>query len=43
MLPEISPETLAKVLDIEHLPPADFSIVSVANKDSILEAFDIHR
>lgn len=44
MLPEISPETLAKVLNVTHLPPADFSIVSVANKDSSnTEAFEVHR
>lgn len=43
MLPEISAETLAKVLGVDHLPPADFSIVSVANRDSNADQFDIHR
>lgn len=43
MLPEISPETLAKVLDVDHLPPADFSIVSVAKKNSNSDAFEIDR
>lgn len=43
MLPEISPENLAKVLDVIRLPPADFSIVSVANKDSTTDPFEVHQ
>lgn len=31
ILPEIKPETLANVINVERLPPTDFSIVSVAN------------
>lgn len=31
ILPEIKPETLASVINVERLPPTDFSIVSVAN------------
>lgn len=34
MLPEISPETFAKVTGVTNLPPKDFSIISVTNKDS---------
>jgi len=30
-LPEIKPETLASVINVERLPPTDFSIVSAAN------------
>lgn len=44
MLPEISPESLAKVLNVVHLPPADFSIVSIANKDiNSIDEFDVYR
>lgn len=44
MLPEISPESLGKVMNVSHLPPADFSIVSVANKDlDGAHEFDVHR
>lgn len=31
ILPEIKPETLASVTNVERLPPTDFSIVSAAN------------
>ncbi|XP_032681447.1 E3 ubiquitin-protein ligase MYCBP2 isoform X16 [Odontomachus brunneus] len=31
ILPEIKPETLASVINVEQLPPTDFSIVSAAN------------
>lgn len=31
ILPEIKPETLANVINVERLPPTDFSIVSAAN------------
>lgn len=30
-MPEIKPETLASVINVEQLPPTDFSIVSAAN------------
>ena len=33
ILPEISPNTLAEVEDVERLPPTDFSIVSAATTD----------
>jgi len=45
MLPEISPAVLGSVMSVDRLPPADFSIVSAANKAPLeLEPqFDIHR
>jgi len=45
MLPEISPAVLGSVMSVDRLPPADFSIVSAANKAPLeLELqFDIHR
>ncbi|PNF28397.1 hypothetical protein B7P43_G16744 [Cryptotermes secundus] len=45
MLPEISPAVFGNVMSVDRLPPADFSIVSAANK-ALLEPepqFDIHR
>ncbi|EFN81009.1 Probable E3 ubiquitin-protein ligase MYCBP2 [Harpegnathos saltator] len=33
ILPEIKPETLAGVINVEQLPPSDFSIVSAANSN----------
>nr|CAD7443817.1 unnamed protein product [Timema bartmani] len=45
MLPEISPLLLGNVMNVDHMPPADFSIVSVANKGPMepKHVFDIHR
>jgi hypothetical protein len=45
MLPEISPAVLGSVMGVDRLPPADFSIVSAANKapQEIEPQFDIHR
>lgn len=43
MLPEISPEMFAKVMGITNLPPKDFSIVSVINKETNVCNFDIHK
>ncbi|KRT81356.1 hypothetical protein AMK59_5684, partial [Oryctes borbonicus] len=40
MLPEISPESFAKAMNIESLPPKDFSIVAATNKGV---NFDTHR
>ncbi|KAI4471285.1 e3 ubiquitin-protein ligase mycbp2 [Holotrichia oblita] len=40
MLPEISPESFAKAMSIESLPPKDFSIVAATSKGVI---FDTHR
>ncbi|CAH0546546.1 unnamed protein product [Brassicogethes aeneus] len=34
MLPEISPETFAKVTGVVYLPPKDFSIISVTSKEA---------
>lgn len=42
MLPEITPESFAKVMGITNLPPKDFSIVSVINKESNISNFDMH-
>nr|CAD7431359.1 unnamed protein product [Timema monikensis] len=45
MLPEISPMLLGNVMNVDHMPPADFSIVSAANKGPMepKHVFDIHR
>lgn len=44
MLPEIKPLALASVVNVEHLPPADFSIVSVTNKGNEQSSeFDEHE
>ncbi|XP_046604041.1 E3 ubiquitin-protein ligase MYCBP2 isoform X2 [Neodiprion virginianus] len=44
MLPEIKPLTLASVVNVEHLPPPDFSIVSVTNKGHVQSnEFDEHE
>ncbi|KAB0796834.1 hypothetical protein PPYR_10895 [Photinus pyralis] len=43
ILPEITPEFFAKIVGVTHLPPKDFSIVSVANKGANGGGFDIHR
>lgn len=43
ILPEISPTTFAHVLDIEHLPPTDFNIISTAKNSDSTEPFDVHR
>lgn len=40
MLPEISPESFAKAMNIQSLPPKDFSIVAATSKGVI---FDTHR
>lgn len=39
ILPEISPQTLAEVEDVQRLPPSDYSIVSITLSD---EPFDEH-
>lgn len=43
ILPEISPEAFAKVVGVKKLPAKDFSIVSVANKESASGSFDVNR
>ncbi|CAH1132864.1 unnamed protein product [Ceutorhynchus assimilis] len=43
MLPEITPEFFAKVVGVTSLPPRDFNIVSVANKDANSFKFDINN
>lgn len=43
ILPEIPPESFAKVMGIEKLPPKDFSIVSTADKNSMAGYFDTHK
>lgn len=45
VLPEVSPPTLASILNVQSLPPSDFSIISESNKDNKLEenSFDIHN
>ncbi|XP_011315230.1 E3 ubiquitin-protein ligase MYCBP2 isoform X2 [Fopius arisanus] len=44
ILPEIKPESLASVLNIERLPPTDFSIISAVNNSDYCGAagFDEH-
>ncbi|XP_076623337.1 MYC binding protein highwire isoform X2 [Colletes latitarsis] len=43
ILPEIKPETLASVINVDRLPPTDFSIVSAANNGFAHSAdFDQH-
>lgn len=42
MLPEITPESFAKVVGVEKLPPKDYNIVPITNKDSNGEPFDVH-
>ncbi|XP_050301011.1 E3 ubiquitin-protein ligase MYCBP2 isoform X2 [Anthonomus grandis grandis] len=43
MLPEITPEFFAKVVGVSTLPPRDFNIVTVANKDSSSFKFDVNK
>ncbi|XP_044762914.1 E3 ubiquitin-protein ligase MYCBP2 [Coccinella septempunctata] len=43
MLPEITPDTLAKVMGVSNLPPKDFNVVLVNNKAIGSNEFDIHR
>lgn len=45
MLPEVAPQTLGCIMNIDHLPPADFSIVTVANKalSQSESTFDVHK
>ncbi|KAK9891458.1 hypothetical protein WA026_014691 [Henosepilachna vigintioctopunctata] len=43
MLPEITPDTLAKVMGVTSLPPKDFNVVLVNNKAMGSSHFDIHR
>ncbi|XP_047115899.1 E3 ubiquitin-protein ligase highwire-like [Schistocerca piceifrons] len=45
MLPEVSPDVLGNIMGVRKLPPADFSIVSVASKSpgDNEPPFDIHR
>lgn len=43
MLPEITPDTLAKVMGVSSLPPKDFNVVLVNNKALGSTEFDIHR
>ncbi|KAL3283868.1 hypothetical protein HHI36_018037 [Cryptolaemus montrouzieri] len=43
MLPEITPDTLAKVMGVASLPPKDFNVVLVNNKALGSTEFDIHR
>ncbi|KAJ8937061.1 hypothetical protein NQ314_012055 [Rhamnusium bicolor] len=43
MLPEITPETFAKVVGVKNLPAKDFSIVSVVNKASNSGRFDVNQ
>lgn len=43
ILPEIKPETLANVINVEQLPPTDFSIVAAANSSfTHVPDFDEH-
>lgn len=43
ILPEIPPEIFAKVIGIDKLPPKDFSIVSVINKQATAGNIDIYK
>lgn len=42
ILPEINPDSFAKVMGVDRLPPKDFSVVSAAPKDLSGE-FNVHR
>lgn len=42
MLPEITPETFARVVGVNHLPPKDFTVVSASGKNDSGE-FNTHR
>lgn len=43
MLPEITPEFFAKVVGVSSLPPKDFSIVTVVNKDANSFNFEMNK
>lgn len=44
ILPEISPSTFANVMEIDHLPPTDFNIITTTNKNAdSSDPFDVHR
>lgn len=43
MLPEVTPDTLARVMGVSSLPPKDFNVVLVNNKALGSSEFDIHR
>ncbi|KAF7271207.1 hypothetical protein GWI33_015889 [Rhynchophorus ferrugineus] len=43
MLSEVTPELFAKVVGVTNLPPKDFNIVPVTNKDAGSSKFDVNR
>lgn len=43
MLPEVSPLTLAHIMEVPTLPPTDFSIASVGPSKNTDVTFDCHR